>query len=102
MTGNRLPDPINTGHIFGSINTNTSGTTTKRSTWLLVLVASICENTGAFHHSESLPDATFWIGRGFIHTNAGVVISPKHHRISWRDFRGWLPMSLPVWKWTRF
>jgi hypothetical protein len=33
----------------------------------LALVASIAENTRAFYHLESLPDATFWIGRGFTH-----------------------------------
>ena len=86
--GRRLLDPINTGLICGSINTNTFGTTTKRSIRSLVLAASICGNTRVFCHQEFLPDATFWIGRGFTHTNAGVVIFPKRHRISWRDFRG--------------
>ena len=44
-----------------SINTNTSGTITKRSIRSLVLAASTCENTRPSYHPASLADATFWI-----------------------------------------
>jgi hypothetical protein len=87
-TEKRFRDPINTGLICGSISTNTSGTITKRSTRSLVLAASTCENTRVSYHPTPLADATFWIGYGFTHTNAGAVIFPKRYRISCRDFTG--------------
>jgi len=74
--------------ICGSIGTNTSGTITKSSIRSLVLVTSTCENTRALYRPESPAAATFWNGRGFTHTNADVVISPKRYRISSRDFKG--------------